>query len=222
MTKEDILEIVNKEGLFQYNIFGDHQQKANEVIIKQENNQFIVFRTDENNIIIGNELLFSNENEAIENFKKQLHELKKLYLSAFIGKNYIEYYKEKYKIRPMKKIFVSWNWPPFFIGYGWLIYRKLYIEATIVFSFLILSGIVLSIFNLDNYLKDIYSCIKILIALFGTSIYYLKINRIINKLKNINNINHIQYLNKHGGTNIIIAIIFELLITGIAVLPLFL
>ena len=31
MTKENILKIINKEGLFQYNIFNDHQQKANEV-----------------------------------------------------------------------------------------------------------------------------------------------------------------------------------------------
>jgi hypothetical protein len=222
MTKENILEIVNKEGLFQYNIFDDHKQKANEVVIRQENDQYIVLRTDENNIVIGEEKSYSNENDAINNFVKQLHELKKLYLSTFIGDKYIFYYQDKYKNRPLNKLFVGWKWPPFFIGYGWLIYRKLYIEAAIIFCFLIVAGIILSIVNLDKYLRSIYDSIKIILALIGNSLYYLKINRVLKKINNTDNINHIEYLRKHGGTNIIIAIIFELLVTGIAILPWFL
>jgi hypothetical protein len=222
LTKENILEIVNREGLFQYNIFDDHQRKANEVIIRKENDQYIVFRTDENNVIIGEEQLHSNENDAVNNFVKKLHEIKKLYLSTFIGDNYITYYQDKYKNRPLNKLFVSWKWPPFFIGYGWLIYRKLYIEATIIFCFLIFTGIILSIFNLEEYLRDIYGCIKIILALIGNSLYYFKVNRVLIKMNKTGGINNIEYLKKQGGTNIIVAIGFELLITGIAILPLFL
>jgi len=222
MTKENILEIINKEGLFQYNIFNDHQQKANEVIIRHENDQYIVFRTDENNVIIGKEQSYSNENDAVNAFIKQLHDIKKLYLSTFVGDSYITYYQDKYKNKPLNKLFISWKWPTFFVGYGWLIYRKLYLEAAIIFCFLILVGFILTIFNLkDEYLRDIYGCIKIILALIGNSLYYLKINRIIKKMNDTGSINHIEYLKKHGGTNIIAAIGFELLITGIAILTLF-
>jgi hypothetical protein len=222
MTKENILEIINKEGLFQYNIFDDHQQKANEVIIRHENDQYIVFRTDENNVIIGEKQSYSNENDAVNNFVKKLHEIKKLYFSTFVGDSYITYYQDKYRNRPLNKLFISWKWPPFFVGYGWLIYRKLYIEATITFCFLILAGFILSIFNLDKYLRDIYGCIKIILALIGNSLYYLKINRIIKKMDNNEGINHIEYLKKHGGTSIIAAVGFELVITGIVLLLSFL
>jgi hypothetical protein len=108
MTKENILEIINKEGLFQYNIFDDHRQKANEVIIRKENGQYIVFRTDENNAVIGKEQSYSDENDAVNNFVRQLHELKKLYLSAFVGDGYITYYQDKYKNRPLNKFWLFW------------------------------------------------------------------------------------------------------------------
>jgi len=36
MTKDDIELIVKREGLFQYNIFDDHLQMGNEVILKND------------------------------------------------------------------------------------------------------------------------------------------------------------------------------------------
>lgn len=61
MTKESIIEIINKEGLFQYNIFNDHSQRANEVIIKNEDDQYLVYTTDEKNNIKNDILTFSDE-----------------------------------------------------------------------------------------------------------------------------------------------------------------
>ena len=98
----------------------------------------------------------------------------------------------------------------------------MYIEALVVFSFLILSGFVLTILNLDKYLSDIYGCIKIILALIGNSLYYSKINKVIKKLSDIEIKDHNIYLKKHGGTNIVPAIIIELLLSGIVVLSIIL
>jgi hypothetical protein len=46
IKKNQILEIIQKEGLFLYNIFNEHSQKANEIIINHKNGQYIIFRTD--------------------------------------------------------------------------------------------------------------------------------------------------------------------------------
>ena len=218
MTQNRILDIINEEGLFGHNVFNAHSQKANEVIIKHENEQYVVYRTDECNEIIGSEMIFPHENEAIDYFIKQLHEVKNQYLSAIVGKKFDIYYKEKYEKRPLNKIFISWKWPPFFFGYGWLLYRKMYLETIIIFCFLIIAGIILSILNFDRYLRGIYDLTRLILALIGNSLYYSKINRVIKKLDHIEPKNHNQYLRKQGGTNIVTAIVVEILISGIFLL----
>jgi hypothetical protein len=220
MKKEQILEIIRKEGLFRYNIFNDHPQKANEVIIRQENGQYTIFRTDEKNKVLGDEAAFFNEDEAINYFIKQLHILKETYLSTYIGNNYIEYFKPKYKNRPLNKLFFSWIWPPFFIGYGWLMYRKMYFETLVVFCVFIISSIIEIIINTNiEIVRNVHGIMVITICLFGNSLYYLKINRVINKLENINGEEHIEYLKKHGRTNIFPVIIVEIVLVVIYFLP---
>ena len=208
--------------MFRYNIFDDHPHKPNEVIIRKKDDLFLVLRTDENNMIIDNEQSFTNENDAINNFIKQLKDLKKIFLSEFIGKNYLEYYKEKFIDRKIQKIFISWNWPPFFIGYGWLLYRKLYLEATIVILSSFIIGGFFAVLNLGDFNREIASCFKIIIALMGNYVYYQKINRTIKKLDEIDGKNHLQYLKGKGGTNIVPAIVIELFFVGLFVLSLIL
>lgn len=219
MTKDRLLEIIEEENLIQFNILNDHADQAHEVIIKREENDFIIYQTDENKNILGNKEIFSNESEAFDKYVTILRKLKENYLEVYIGNKYQDYFREKFAHKNNKKWFISWIWPPFFVGYGWLLYRKLYIETIIVFSFLIISGTILTVFNLGDILRDIYGCIKILIALMGNCLYYAKTNRVMKKLKNIDSADHAQYLEKHGGTNIIPAIVVELLLLGMAFLP---
>jgi len=222
MTKDNIIEIIKKTGLFQYNIFDDHPQKANEVILRKEDSQYIVFSTDEENIIKGNILTFNDENEAIDNFINQLHKLKDRYLSSYIEDNYHDYYQKRYKEKPFYKIFFSWKWPPFFLGYGWLIYRKMYLETLILFIILIISGNIIFFINgNDRIFQIVYDSMRILLSIFGNSLYYYKISRVIKKLKNIDEREHIKYLIKHGGTNIILAILIALLYLAIIIVPFF-
>ena len=221
MTRDRLFEIIKDENLIQFNILNDHPDKANEIILKLEEDNYIIYQTDENINIKGNKEIFSNESEAFDKYLTILRKFKENYLEIYIGNKYREFFKEKFLNRHNKKLFISWIWPPFFVGYGWLLYRKLYVETIIVFCFLIISGLILSIFNLDNILKNIYGCIKIIIAAMGNCLYYSKTNRVIKKLNDIDSVDHVQYLKKHGGTNIIPAIIVELLLAGFALLPLF-
>ncbi len=49
----------------------------------------------------------------------------------FVGNNY-EYYKNKWRDKPERQSFSSWNWPAFLFPVYWLAYRKMYLEAFFV------------------------------------------------------------------------------------------
>jgi len=149
VTKEEIYEIIKKEDLLQYNIFDDHPQEGNEVILKNENGQYVVYMTSEDNKIKDNIYKFSDINEAINIFIDQLKILKRYYFSLFIGNNYNEYYKEILENGKSKKYFFNWNWPAFLLTFYWLSYRKMYLEVLIILF-------------LALYLKLLYCLIVIL------------------------------------------------------------
>lgn len=68
ITKEDVINIIKKEGLKRINWF-EEELRENEVGIRVERDQWIVFATDERaSIITGSIIKFNNESEALENF----------------------------------------------------------------------------------------------------------------------------------------------------------
>jgi hypothetical protein len=221
MTKEDIIEIIKKDNLFQYNIFNDHPQKANEVIIKQEDDNYIVFTTNEKNEIKGDVFCSSDKKDAIDIFTKQLHELKELYISTYVGKNYDVYYKEKFEKNPQKKIYIGTNWVPIILGLAWFIYRKMYIEFIIIYVIYFLIDLILSALIEPLYYswEVIGRSLNIILAFIGNSIYRLKVYRVIRKIENIDSKEHILYLKKHGGTNIIATIIVVVISLFFALFP---
>ena len=226
MTKNDIIEIINKEGLFQYNIFNDHTQNANEVVIKQENDQYSVYETDEKNKIKGEVLTFSNEKEAVDDFIKKLRELKKLYISTYVGKNYDTYYKEKFDNKPNNKIYASLCWPPIIFGPFWLIYRKMYKEALLFIFIPIIITICITFLTKSGEMSGeiIGRLGNIILAIIGNSLYHMKIYRVINNIDNdyMYREDPIYYLKKYGGTNIVLAIILVVINLTIALLPIIL
>ena len=226
MTKNDIIEIINKEGLFQYNIFNDHTQNANEVVIKQENDQYSVYETDEKNKIKGEVLTFSNEKEAVDDFIKKLRELKKLYISTYVGKNYDTYYKEKFDNKPNNKIYASLCWPPIIFGPFWLIYRKMYKEALLFIFIPIIITICITLLTKSGEMfgEIIGRLGNIILAIIGNSLYHMKIYRVINNIDNdyMYREDPIYYLKKYGGTNIVLAIILVVINLTIALLPIIL
>jgi hypothetical protein len=60
--------------------------------------------------------------------------------SSFIGKNAENYIRKfrKFNVDGVDKFALTWNWPAFFFGFWWLLYRKLYVWALISFLLLII------------------------------------------------------------------------------------
>lgn len=127
-------------------------------------------------------------------------------LTTFIGNNANFYLKQLNKAKDNHK-FLSWNWPCFFFGYYWLLYRKLYGFAAILI-FLTLASSRLFTSNTHFFLILI---IRIILTSLANFIYLNNCkHKIINIKMNISNITMTQYINKlhaKGGVNLVIPLI---------------
>jgi hypothetical protein len=94
----------------------------------------------------------------------------------------------------------------------------MYFETLVVFCIVIITAIIEIKANIE-IVQIVYGIMQIIICLFGNSLYYSKINRVIHKMENINGEEHIAYLKKHGRTNIIPVIIVEIVLVIICFLP---
>lgn len=73
MTRHEALICIEHEELKGYNFFENRYNKENEVVIRQENAQWIVYATDERaSKVTGSEKRFESEEEALENLIKRL------------------------------------------------------------------------------------------------------------------------------------------------------
>lgn len=73
MKREDAINIISKEGLKSYNLNEERENREDELVIKQENDTWIVYATDERaSVITGSKKTFINEEEAWENLIKRL------------------------------------------------------------------------------------------------------------------------------------------------------
>lgn len=111
---------------------------------------------------------------------------------AFIGSNNVNYYLEYIHKMQNNNKFISWNWPCFFLGPYWLLYRKLYALASV----LIALTLAFLIFNSDIPVI-IALIIRIILAMFANSIYLNTCEHKINLIKTtINNLSTTQYINR--------------------------
>jgi hypothetical protein len=89
----------------------------------------------------------------------------------------------------------------------------MYIEAIIIIAISTIIDLILSSFvGFSDLLSEIITRSQnIILALIGNSLYRLKIYRVIKRIKNIDNEDHISYLKQHGGTNLLVAIIVSVI-----------
>lgn len=79
MTREDAINIIKGEGLKSYNLNEKRDNREDEMVIKQQNDAWIVYVTDERaSKITGSEEIFINEEEAWNNFIKRLRILNRI------------------------------------------------------------------------------------------------------------------------------------------------
>lgn len=73
MKIEDARKIIQKEGLQSYNLCEKRENRENEVVIKKENETWIVYVTDERASKITNSVdRYNTETEAIKDFIERL------------------------------------------------------------------------------------------------------------------------------------------------------
>ena len=135
---------------------------------------------------------------------------------TFVGEKNTEYYLDKFERYQSNQNFASWNWAAFFLGMFWILYRKLYKLAGILFGINLLSVFLIggsSIFNL---------VIMIGCGTYGNLIY---VKDSIQKIENIkrffSNISHMDLNNRlihNGGVSFVGPIILLLLITPLIII----
>ena len=79
MTREDAINIIRVEALKSYNLNEKRDNREDEMVIRQQNDAWIVYVTDERaSKITGSEEIFINEEEAWNSFIKRLRILNKI------------------------------------------------------------------------------------------------------------------------------------------------
>ena len=71
MTKNEVINIIKDEELLNYNLFGDHEVKPGEVVIRIVNERLSVYTSDERNCIISEEI-YDSESDAFDDFIDRL------------------------------------------------------------------------------------------------------------------------------------------------------
>lgn len=76
MILEDVLRIIEQENLVGYNLFENRGNRENEIVIKREEQGWIVYATDERaSKVTGSEKVFLTEESALDNFIKRTRAL---------------------------------------------------------------------------------------------------------------------------------------------------
>nr|WP_314461306.1 DUF2628 domain-containing protein [uncultured Clostridium sp.] len=119
----------------------------------------------------------------------------------FVGDNY-QYYKNQWHDNKEQQNFKSWNWSAFFFPIYWLAFRKMYLEAFL--------------FGLLSFFTAIIPggglVLHILVGIYANSYYRNKEKKIIAQTSQMTQWEAVQYIKKHGGTNVL-GIFVTLLIT---------
>lgn len=147
-------------------------------------------------------------------YRKDAFSERERLMCEYIGDNSM-YYMNKYFKMKEKNSIVSWNWPAFFFSNFWLIYRKMYLYAVIVWliSFF---NIIISI-NSSNVLGWI---IWIVMGIFGNNLYIKHVEKFVDNMSFLDFEQSCAYARKKGGTNIvgvIVAVVVVCIVTAVSV-----
>ena len=76
MVVEDVLKIIEQENLVGYNLFEKRENRENEIVIKKDGQNWVVYATDERaSKVTGSEKVFVTEESALDNFVKRTRTL---------------------------------------------------------------------------------------------------------------------------------------------------
>ena len=138
--------------------------------------------------------------------------------AAFIGNHNTDYYLDFIHKTENNNRFSSWNWPCFFLGSYWLLYRKLYVLASILIILTFASSRLFAP-KMHIFLMLI---VHIVLTMFANAIYLNNSKRKIRLIKvNIMNLNATQYINrlhKKGGVNLVAPLILVAIYVSVIII----
>lgn len=142
------------------------------------------------------------------------------YYEIMIGKKNTDYYLSKFEQFSTGGSKASWNWPFFFLGPGWLAYRKMWGYSFLYFILLVISTVHTQ-YLLHSWEAtsappsaliiaiSVYYFVLITVCIFSKYIYYQYCFRHVEKYKlrahTANN--NAKYLRQNGGTNALAAFV---------------
>lgn len=106
-------------------------------------------------------------------------------IQTFVGKNY-EYYKRKWVFAKMSGALKGFNVAAFFLGVVWMVYRKMYMYAAIVFGLLVLDAVVESFLPLPESIgKGLTWGVYAAFGLLGNYMYKTYVDKKLAKLRRL-------------------------------------
>ncbi len=125
----------------------------------------------------------------------------------FVGENY-RYYAGKWEVEASKR---TWNWAAFFLGLGWLAYRKMYLYSWILVGLMVLETLCEIVFDFPGYLSRAVN-IGIAVACGSQANHWYKLH-VEKKLREIASAGASAEaararLAREGGTNMVAAVGF--------------
>lgn len=130
------------------------------------------------------------------------------FYKAIVGIKSQDYYLRRFALfHILGKTEISWHWPAFFLTFGWLLYRKMWLNAFLypLMCFLILLVAGALHFGFTLYLM----CIFILPSIYANALYY---NHCKEKILSVKASSpdlerQLDELSGKGGTSLVIALI---------------
>jgi hypothetical protein len=121
---------------------------------------------------------------------------------TFVGANY-DYYAKSWKRLEQEKRGVFWNWAAFFLGLGWMAYRKMYSYAWIFIAIIAVEVICEMLFKLR--ISNIINIgVSVAFGSQGTNLYLWHVEKRLRELAPNDECNEEvrKQLEREGGTNI--------------------
>jgi hypothetical protein len=137
-------------------------------------------------------------------------------IQNFVGKNY-EYYQRKWVFARTPAALKGFNVAAFFLGVVWMVYRKMYMYAAIVFGLLLLDAVVESFLPLPEAIgKGLTWGIYAAFGLLGNYMYKIHVDEKISQITAAFPIEQVDAeLAKQGGVNLAGAWVFGVVLIAI-------
>lgn len=133
--------------------------------------------------------------------------------TAFVGKN-TDFYLTKWESHPTSTL-KGWNWAASLFRVEWMVYRKMYWEAAVVWGISIiimfLVDLLFTLIGLSILGELSVVVVQISLGIFANALYQKKLLRVLKKTEYMNEHSKMEYLAKKGGTSVLAIVVLGVL-----------